>query len=358
MKFKLLIIEDDRHFLENMIIKLKAKMKSLNIELDITKAYSLEEVREKIDEFYYIACSIDQSIPSRKRGENVDYGVATSQSLKFGNVLIYPVMFTNYVYDLNFTSILNIGQENYFNKTMPKASATWAEALLKNTQNYIDKDIRKEAKRYLPISLYQKIEKFDSDGNSQSKLEAIISFFEFDLKLIYSSVLATTKIEKKTISTNAKMIQTLKDIYSNLDSYTLSGRQKKEIKKLLSSSLFESLDNLRKMRNDYYQNLEEIDLYNNDIYLDFVNLILHNSYFYTNPLIHIQKKRMRNNILEVSSKMFINIGEEFNFTQKDTSFVDEAGIYQIFKRESTELVSLNHYLERDERETVLTLKVK
>jgi len=232
MKFKLLIIEDDRDFLENMMIKLNVKMKSKNIELDIKKAHSLEEVRETIDECYYIACSIDQSIPSRERGENIDYGVASSQAIKFGNVLIYPVMFTNYVYDLNFTSILNIGQNNYINKTIPKALNTWAETLLENIQNYINTNIRKEAKRYLPISLSSRIAKFDSDGDNQSKLEAIIKFFEFDLKIIYASVLGTIG-ENKPQWTNAKMIMKLKEISSNLESYNLSNIKKIQIKKLL-----------------------------------------------------------------------------------------------------------------------------
>jgi len=362
MRFKLLIVEDDSEFLENLIIILKYKMSEKAFKLfDIVTAKSLEETHDKIKNCYYIGCSLDQSIPKGTDKHTIDYGVETSKIIARGNIFISSIIYTNYMYEIDFVSILGMSKETFFNKNKTEAKE-WAEILLNNTQKYIDEGIFKEACKYLPLSLVHSLEKYQDIKESGDDVlinSTMIHFFELDLKMIYGSVLATLEEEHKATWVNAKMIEKLQIVARNLDSYgKLDTIQKTQLKKLLNQGFFDSLDALRQFRNRHAHVLNDEVEPSRNVYLHFVNLVLHNAYFYTNPFIYIKKTRMVNNQLDIDAKRVIGQGENFDFKQKHNPFVDEGKLYQIFDRNTSSIKCVDRYFEKDNTQKSLTIKVK
>jgi len=394
MKYKLLIIEDDKDFLRNLkkIVKIQMQKYQDSIEFEVIFASYLSEVSELIDKHYYIGCSIDQNIPKNEIiAEHEDYGVEASKTIKKGNVLIYPIMYTSYHYNINFNSVLNISKMNYLNKNDCEIDE-WAKKLIDNTREYIASGIFDDAVDYLPFSLGEIIDKYRISSDEESKTILVIHFFELALKMFYGSVMATIGKNIKPQWINAKMIDRLKDISQNINRllvkleklqwsseptkltlkdfyyqlndfcnksniYSLNENQKIQINKLLNSELFESLDKLRAFRNSYERTIEKPNM-DDEVKYHFINILLHTSYFYTNPIIYINKTSMRNNKLEINSTEVLGNGNRFEFIQESGEFVNEYSLYQIFDKDTTTIINVDNYFEKDKEQRSLILRIK
>jgi len=358
MKYKLLIIEDDKEFLDTLKEMLEIQMEeSIDIEFEFSFASYLSEVSELIDKHYYIGCSIDQNISKDEIiTEHQDYGVESSKIIKKGNILIYPIMYTSYHYNINFNSVLNISKINYINKNDYEIDE-WAKKLIDNTREYIVSGIFDDAVDYLPFSLGEIIDKYRISSDEESKTIFVIHFFELALKMFYGSVMATVGKNIKPQLINAKMIDKLKDISKNIDTYSLNEKQRIEINKLLNDGLFGSLDKLRAFRNSHERTIEKANM-DDEIQYHFINILLHTSYFYTNPIIYINKTCKRNNKLEINSIEVIGKGNRFDFIQQSGKFANEDSLYQIFDRDTATIINVDNYFERDKEQRSLILRIK
>ena len=357
MNFKLLVIEDDDEFYNNMKFFLDRKIREFNensnIKLYFYRAKDLEIAKKEINNRYYIGYSIDQQIPNSKGDVDKEFGAEATKTIFKSNIISLKIMLSNYSFDIKFSGYVK--EEAYFHKPSDDLE-DWANYLVENSVKYITEDIFEDAINYLPLSLGNILHRYNID-KEQDKIKSLISFFELNLRYIYASVLCAIGKKSRNIWQNIKMISELKEIKENIDKYSLSIIKKEEISKLLSDELLDTLDKIRVLRNNVTHSHKEYILTKKDKLL-FSLLLLYDNYFYTNPFIYIQNHTMKNNSLKVNAQKLIGNPSRYKFEQLSPPYVNEEEIYQIFREDSKEIISLSHYFQRDKTQYIINIEVK
>ena len=364
MSFKLLIIEDDERFLKRMKEYISKKCEELSekygVGLECGYVGDLEAVERKIARNYYIGVSIDQKIhrnSSRRAG--IDDG-STENNLgliKHSNALSTIIILSNYPYDIKFTDS-KIGQENYFNKGEKDVLKRWSAHFLERSLEYLQKDIYQDATKILPLRLGNMLSRYLSyDYDDKKRIEAMVRFFELDLKFIYASVLSATGLRGEAIWQNARMIDRLEEVRNKIWDISVADCVKSEISKLLCESLMESLEALRKMRDYFTHKNEDVEL-TPELQMHFANLVLHNNYFYANPLIYVEHHEFENRKLHVRAQILTGSPQPYAFELESEPYIENRKLYQLFERSTKNIVSLDKYIERDRSQSIVTLKLK
>ena len=363
MSFKLLIIEDDERFLKRMKEYISKKCEELSekygVGLECDYVGDLEAVERKIAQNYYIGVSIDQKIysSSERREANGEFGSKAVEILKIKNNMLFQVMLSNYPYDIKFTDS-KIGQENYFNKGEKDVLKRWSAHFLERSLEYLQKDIYQDATRILPLRLGNMLSRYLSyDYDDKKRIEAMVRFFELDLKFIYASVLSATEQGGEAVWQNAKMIDKLKEVRNKIGDISVTDCVKSEISKLLCESLMESLEALRKMRDYFTHKNEDVEL-TPELQMHFANLVLHNNYFYANPLIYVEHHEFENRKLHVRAQILTGSPQPYAFELESEPYIENRKLYQLFERSTKNIVSLDKYIERDRSQSIVTLKLK